>query len=113
MVKLDANLELVKADGTAGEYAMLAMNNQPTHFMENSEKIQVVKENGSFLSDQYKVGPAYAPHTPLQVSTAGGEEGLITIHAGGAAPVIGRFIKWGSSSANDEIQFMVFDLVRS
>jgi len=112
MVKLDANDELVKADGTAGEYAMLAMNGMPKGFMDNSGKIQCIKENGSFLTDQFKVGPSYTPHVRLQVSTAGGEEGLITIHGGGASPVIGRFIGWNKNSANDDVTFMTFDLVR-
>lgn len=115
MVVRDANGDLEKAVGADDEYAMLAMNNQSDRFGENANKINCVKENGSFLTNQFKVGPSYVYGGKLQVSAAGGEEGIITIHdAGGTRPVIGRYqgIKV-MDQIDDGANFMIFDLVRT
>ena len=111
MVKLDSNGELVKADGSVDEYAMIAIIKQPENFFEQGEKITVIKENASVMTDQYKQGDAYVPHAKLQVSQVGGEQGIVRLHQGGATvPVIGRFVEFVS---HDETTFMKIDLTRS
>lgn len=116
MVVRDSATGLVKkAVGAADEYAMLAMNDQSERFMENANKINCVKENGSFLTNQFKVGPSYTYGCKLQVSAAGGEEGLLTIHDGGATrPIVGRYQGIKVMDQTDgNANFMIFDLVRS
>lgn len=110
MVKFDANAELIKASGVAGEYAMIATIDQPVNFFEQGGKVQVVKENASLMSNQFVQGPVYNPHDALQVSVTPGEEGLITKHTGGAAPIIGRFLDFKTI---DDITYLLFDLVRA
>lgn len=110
MVALDANNELIKATDAADEYAMVAFNNQPTKFLENGGKVQAVTgENLIFHTDQFKVGPAYLIDSKLQVSQAGGEEGLLTLFAGGNN-VVGRFR--GFHQIGDK-QMMRVELTRS
>ena len=98
------------AVGAVDEYAMLAMNSAPLGFMDQSEKIQCIKEGGTFWTDKFKAGVSYTYGGQLQVSVAGGEEGILTIHAGGTAPVIGRYR--GTEVINN-VQMILFDLVRS
>lgn len=92
MVAVDENGELVLASGGANEYAVVAMNDQPTFLCEQGGKIAVLKENAEFATDKYKSGVSYTPDCKLQVSVTEGEEGLLTIHAGEGAPVIGRYL---------------------
>lgn len=101
--------KLEKAVGASGEYAMLCMNNQPLSPIENSGKIQVVKENGSFLTDQFVAGAPYVMHVKLQVSTDGGHKGKVTVHAGGASSIVGRFLGFDSILGTTMLKF---DLVR-
>ena len=91
MVALDENGELVLASGGANEYAMVAMNNQPTFLCEQGGKIAVLQENSVFATDKYKSGVTYTVGGKLQVSVTGGEEGLLIPHAGAGAPVVGRY----------------------
>lgn len=106
---LNSNGKLERAVGATDEYAGFCMTDQSSNFIENGEKVQLVKENGSFWTDQYKVGPSYVPGSKLQVSTNVSEKGIATLHAGGTAPVIGRFIRIESRKNKT---MMLFDLVR-
>jgi len=106
-VYLDSNNLLVKAIGAANEYAMLSMSTQDK---EQGNLLAVIKENGSFFTSYFKVGPSYTPGCRLQVSVAGGEEGILTIHAGAGAPVIGRYIKVETING---VSMLGFDLTRS
>jgi hypothetical protein len=113
MVIIDsASGQLVKAVGGADEYAMVAFTKQPLNFMENGGKVSVVKENVSLFTSYFKVGPNYVPGCKLQVSTNAGEKGVLTIHAGGGAPVIGRYQRIEKMN-NMTTDMMLFDLVRS
>jgi len=94
MVKVNTDGELVLANGTAGEYAMPAMNDQPEFLCEQGGKIAVLMENVVFATDKFKSGVTYDYDAKLQVSATGGEEGIITVHGGGASPVLGRFVGW-------------------
>lgn len=102
--------KLVKAVGNANEYAMMCATDQGTGFMEQGNKVQVIKQNSSNWTSYYKAGVSYTPHCKLQVSAIGGEEGILTIHAGAGAPVIGRFLR--IETINNQ-SMMLFDLVRA
>lgn len=101
--------KLEKATGSAGEYAMLVFSPQTDHFIENGEKVTVIKGNGSFWTTYFKSGVSYTPGCRLQVSASVGEEGILTVYDPmGTAPVIGRYIKTDTIKGQTMI---LFDLV--
>jgi hypothetical protein len=83
--------KLVKATGADGEKAMFLNDREPRNAMDNFGKCNVWIKNGIFFTDQYKTGVNYTMDCDLQVSTTSGEEGILTIHAGGSAPKVGVY----------------------
>ena len=88
-VKRDATTgKLVKADGSAKEVAMFALDDQDAFDVVEADKIPVLISNAMVETDQFIAG-SYAPGDELEVSSAGGEEGKLREHTGGGSPTVG------------------------
>ena len=86
-VKKDANGELVKADGTAGEKAFFALENQSDYPVIEANKMAYIIANALVLTDQYDTGEVYGYDTNLMADS--GNPGKVKPHGGGAQPVVG------------------------
>lgn len=109
-VKLDGNGNLIKAVGAQNEYAMMAVSPQTSLLLEQGEKVKVIKGQCSMFTSFYVSGPSYAYGDRLQVSTTGGQEGMLTLHTGGTAPIIGRYL--GVEKRNG-VNMLKFDFIRA
>lgn len=88
MVK-KVNGEMVKADGSAGERAFFALDSSEKEDVKFSRSLPYLVGDYIVLTDQF-LAAAYVQDSPLQVA-GGGNAGKITLHAGGAAPIIGYY----------------------
>ena len=86
-IKKDANGELIKATGAAGEKAYFALENQSDYPVAAAGKMAYIVGNAIVLTDQYDGAGAYGYGTELMVDS--GNPGKIKVHGGGAEPVIG------------------------
>jgi len=97
--------EWVKADGTAGERAALALQSQSDYDVIEAQVLPAILQNVLAGTDQY--APAdYAIDVNLEVDSA--NPGKLKLHAGGTAPVVA--ISKGIV-VRDEISFLKIQIL--
>ena len=69
-IKKDTNGELIKADGTPGENAFFALENQADYSVQAAGKMAYIVSNAIVLTDQYDNLVEYPYQAPVQADPA-------------------------------------------
>ncbi len=88
LVKIDANGEVIKANGAQKEVTWLSIDSQSAADVRGSNKIPLLAGPIIYSTDQF-ITATYTFGMELQVSTTAGQEGLLMPHTGGTSPTVG------------------------